>query len=190
MEASCCKAARFRPWRVFECLLFLLGVLGLGLYTAGCQMPIAWKGVVGPEHWVEVFVEGGDLDLLFIKVQDQDCLQQIVGFGRLTGLSLLQGEGDCGCGGCGYSAIQRPAMVFLTPDWLYDRCDAVHQPDFTFILRVPLATTSIIIVMIPIVLRLVFASRKFLRSAAFRCTECGYPLQGLPVLRCPECGQS
>ncbi len=187
MEASCCSSARFRPWRVFECMLLLLGVVGLGLYTAGCQMPISWKGVVGPQHWVEVFVDNGDLDLLFIKLQDQDCLQTLVGISEMTGLSLLHDEGDCGCG---YRPIQRPALVFLTPEWLYDRCEGVHQPAFTLIMRIPLATTSLIILIIPIVLRLLFTSRKFLRSAAFRCTECGYPLQGLPVLRCPECGQA
>ena len=187
MDASCCSNARFRPWRVFECLLLLLGVGGLGLYTAGCQMPIAWKGVVGPQHWFEVFVDDGDLDLLFMKLQDQDCLQNVVGYAEMTGFSILRDDGDWGGG---YRGYQRPAIIFLTPDWLYDRCFAGHQPTCSLILRLPLATTSLFILAAPIIVRVVLAGRKHLRSAAFRCTECGYPLQGLPVLRCPECGQT
>ena len=43
--------------------------------------------------------------------------------------------------------------------------------------------------LIPFAVRGWRAGKKLLRSAGYRCTECGYPLQGLPVLRCPECGQ-
>lgn len=149
-------------------------------------MPIAWKGVVGPVHWFEVFVENGDLDLLFMKVQDPDCLQNIVTYTQQTGLSILHDEGDCGGP---YRSNQQPAIIFLTPDWLYDRCFAGHQPTSSLILRTPLATPSLVIMLVPFALRAWQAGRKFLRAAAFRCAECGYPLQGLPTLRCPECGQ-
>ncbi len=186
MDASCCTKSRFRLWRVAEMLLLLLGLGGFCLYTAGCQMPIAWKGVVGPQHWFEVFVDDGNLDLLFMKVQDADCLQNLVGYTQQTGLSILRDDGDCGGP---YRTDQRPAIIFLTPDWLYDRCYAGHQPTVSLIMRLPLATSSLLILLIPVVVRTVAAGRRLLRSAAFRCTECGYPLQGLPILRCPECGQ-
>lgn len=186
MEPSCCSSARLRPWRVFECFLFLIGIAGLGLYAVGCQMPITWKGVIGPQHWAEVFVEDGDLDLLFMRLQDQDCLQALVGYATWTGFSVLHDDGDCGCG---YRHFQRPAIVFITPDWLYDRCDSLHPPTSSLILRIPLAFSSLFILGAPLAVRTILAGRKFVRHAGFRCGECGYPLQGLPVLRCPECGQ-
>jgi len=188
MDASCCPKARFRLWHVVECLLFLLGLAGLCLYTAGCQMPIAWKGVLGPQHWFEVFVENGDLDLIFMKLPNAACVENLIDYVHSTGLSILRDEGGS-CGAGPYYTQQRPALVFLTPDWLYDRCYAGHQPSTTLILRLPLATTSLLIIFAPLAFRGVLAGRRFLRSAAFRCTECGYPLQGLPTLRCPECGQ-
>lgn len=188
MDAACCIRPRFRLWRVIECLLFLLGLAGLCLYTAGCQMPIAWTGVIGPQHWFEVFVDNGDLDILFIKVPEAGCLENLVAFSQLTGRGSGILHEDVDCGG-GYRSYQRPAIIFLTPDWLYDRCLTCHQPTRSLIVRLPLATTSLLVIFIPIAIRVVSAARKFFRAASFRCSECGFPLQGLPTLRCPECGQ-
>lgn len=187
MDASCCAKPRFRLWRVAELLLFVVGLAGLCLYTAGCQMPIAWKGVIGPQHWFEVYVENGDLDLLFMKMPDAPCIENIVDYSHTTGFSILRDEGDCGGY---YRSGQRPAIIFVTPDWLYDRCFAGHQPSSSLIVRLPLATTSLLIILAPVAVRIALAGRRFVRAAAFRCSECGYPLQGLPALRCPECGQT
>lgn len=188
MDASCCAKTRFRLWRVAEALLLLLGTLGLCLYTAGCQMPLSWKGALGPVQWFEVYVEHGDLDLLFMKLPDAPCIENLIDYAHTTGYSVLRDEG--GCGGGYYPTTQRPSIVFVTPDWLYDRCFAGHQPSTSLIVQLPLATTSLLILFTPVAIRMFCAGRRLVRAAAFRCCECGYPLQGLPTLRCPECGQS
>ena len=187
MDACCGSKPRFRLWRIAEALLFLVALAAFCLYTAGCQMPIAWKGVIGPRHWLEVFVENGDLDLLFMAMPDAACVENLVDYTQTTGYSILRDDGDCGKPY--YRSYQRPVIIFLTPDWLYDRCFACHQPTHSLIVRLPLATTSLLIALFLLAVRVFAATRKFLRTAGFRCGECGYPLQGLPALRCPECGQ-
>lgn len=190
MDASCCARPRFRLRRVAELLLFAAGLAGLCLYTAGCQVPLSWKGALGPQHWLEFYIEHGDLDLLVMKLPDPACNENLIDYTHSTGLSILRDDGG-GCGGGGYyPGNQSPAVIFVTPDWLYDRCFAGHQPSHSLIVRLPLATTSLLIMLIPVLLHLFFAGRRLARLATFHCAECGYPLQELPKLRCPECGQS
>ena len=186
MDARSRGGPPFRLWPVFECLVLVAGAAGLSLYVVSCQSPFSWSGVVGPQHWLEIGAGDGQMDLLFMRVRAQSCLDSLAGRLAVSGSSFLVDDGCCGS----WRSSSRAAVVkVLTPDWLYDACDASHKPTATMLLRLPIAPTTFAVLLIPVVVRGWRAGRKLLRSAGYRCSECGYPLQGLPVLRCPECGQ-
>jgi hypothetical protein len=186
MDARSHGAPPFRLWRVLECLVVVAGAAGLSLYTVSCQSPFSWSAVVGPQHWMKIDAGDGQMDLLLMTVRTPSCLEPLAGRWAALGSSVFTDDGYCGS----WHSSSRPAVVkVFTPDWLYDACDSSHKPIATMILRLPIAPTTFAVLLIPVVVRGWRAGRKLLRSAGYRCAECGYPLQGLPVLRCPECGQ-
>lgn len=186
MDAISKPVQRFRLRRVLECLLLLAGTSGLALYTYSCQAPFSWSGVIGEQHWAEMSVQDGDLGLVLLKLHAPTCLESLVDRMQGYGYSVLMAED--GCMGWHYR-FQHAVVLFVAPDWLFDACDSTHQPASTLIVRLPIAYSAIALLLIPVVIRGWLAARKLLRSTAYLCTECGYPLQGLPILRCPECGQ-
>ncbi|MBI1827516.1 MAG: hypothetical protein HY287_17990 [Planctomycetes bacterium] len=186
MNAALPVRPGFSAWRIIQCLLFVLSTATLGLYTYSCQAPFFWTGSVGPQHWLETNLNDGILDLAFVKLKSSDCMGPMLSRIQVSGESILYEDAGCSSR---HSRLQHPVIIFITPDWLYDACDVAHPPAFTLMTRVPLLYASLAFMFAPIAIRSILAARRLLRAIGFRCSECGYPLQGLPALHCPECGQ-